>query len=503
MASKPGRLRRTTSRGQISVPNPTDDIAESTSIPFSFQTVTFGMIAQASVDTPVPIGLRLISVAGILVLILLAWLMSSNRRQFPWRVVIGGLLLQIIFAVIVFGSRTWTVSEAHPEGILFSAISWFFDRITEYVMAGTQFLTNVRWDSESQVGSNGAKVLTTSFLFGVLPTVIFFSALMSGLYYLGVMQPIVKGMAWVMQRTLGISGPESLSSAANVFIGHTEAPLVIKPYVNSMTRSELNCLMVGGFATITGGLMAVFVQMGVNAGHLLTASVISAPAAILIAKILQPEDPDASLQKNLDVVSTSEAVNLIDAVATGAADGMKLAINIAGMLLAFLALIAMANAMFAGLGEVVQWGWNKVAANPVDLQWSLEGLLGIVFWPVAFIMGIESGDCQSAGQLLGIKMVANEFVAYEQLSGMMPLTDPAATTDTAGEVVRRLSPRSSIIMTYALCGFSNFAAIAIQIGGIGGMAPERRADLAKLGLRAMLGGTIACCITGCIAGIML
>lgn len=460
------------------------------------------MIADS---TELNLHLRLVSLLGIGVLIFLAWLISSNRRQVPWRVVVGGLLLQFTFAAIVFGFRTWTVSEAHPEGVLFSAINWFFDRIQEYVSAGTGFLTNVRWVSDPQMSPSSSEVLATTFLFGVLPTVIFFSALMSGLYYLRIMQPIVRSMAWVMQRTLGISGPESLAAAANVFIGHTEAPLVVKPYINAMTRSELNCLMVGGFATITGGLMAVFVSMGINAGHLLTASVISAPAAILIAKILQPEQADASLQKSLELVDASDAVNLIDAVATGAADGMKLAINIAGMLLAFLALIAMGNAMFAGLGEIVESIWNRFAAAPIDLQWSLEGFLGVLFWPIAFMMGIESGDCQSAGRLLGIKMVANEFVAYEQFARIMATDtllsgEAALAGETAGT---QLSVRTSTILTYALCGFSNFGAIAIQIGGIGGLAPERRADLARLGLRAMVGGAIACCITGCVAGILL
>lgn len=459
----------------------------------------FTLVAQTSDSSW---SLRLISGMGIVVLLLLAWVLSSDRRRFPWRVVLGGLLLQLCFALLVFGSRQWTVSETYPDGILFSAIAWFFDRIQEYVSAGTQFLTSIRWPEDANPGAGSATVLATTFLFGVLPTVIFFSALMSGLYYLGIMQPIVRGLAWVMQRSLGISGPESLSAAANVFIGHTEAPLVVRPYINGMTRSELNCLMVGGFATITGGLMAVFVGMGINAGHLLTASVISAPAAIVIAKILQPEQEGVPLQKQLDLVATTESVNLIDAVATGAADGMKLAINIAGMLLAFLALIAMANAIFAGVGELVQYLWNSATRSEVDLQWSLEGLLGILFWPVAFVMGIETADCQIAGQLLGIKMVANEFVAYEQFTRWMAI-DGQTTTVIDGQTVSRLTPRSSLILTYALCGFSNFGAIAIQIGGIGGLAPERRRDLAKLGLRAMLGGAIACCITGCVAGIIL
>jgi len=294
-----------------------------------------------------------------------------------------------------------------------------------------------------------------------------------------------------MQRTLGISGPESLAAAANVFVGQTEAPLVVRPYVSNMTTSELNCLMVGGFATISGGLMALLVSMGVSPGHLLTASVISAPAAILIAKILQPESPAAVLNPEISLSDEKGAVNLIDAVSSGAADGMKLAINVAAMLLAFIALIAMANALIGGLGTWTSASLGLFIDDPPQMNWSFEGLMGFVFYPVAWLMGIESRDCFVAGQLLGQKMVANEVYAYGNMRTLNESPDSA------------LSGRSTVIMTYALCGFSNFASIGIQLGGIGAMAPERRGDLAKLGLRAMLGGAIACCITGCIAGIIL
>lgn len=450
------------------------------------------LLADAAVPTDDwQIGLRLTSFFGIFVLLFLTWLMSSAKWRFPWRIVLCGLLLQFVLAVVVFGSRSWTMQGQYPEGILFAGIGYIFGQIQTWVGAGTSFLVGVRWEDPAP-SENAGLILLTTFAVGVLSSIIFFSSLMSGLYYLGWVQPVVRGMAWVMQRTLGISGPESLAAAANVFVGQTEAPLVVRPYVPTMTQSELNCLMVGGFATISGGLMAPLVKEGVNPGHLLTASVISAPAAILIAKILQPERPDAELSADLQMQDQPTAANLLDAISTGAADGMKLAINVAAMLLAFLALIAMANSLIAGLGLLVEPIVSWWTGERTVLGWSFDGLMGLVFYPIAWLMGIESRDCQSAGQLLGVKMVANEFVAYLQMMGMK-------TEDG----VALLSPRTTVIMTYALCGFSNFSSIGIQLGGIGGMAPERRGDLARLGLRAMLGGAIACCITGCIAGMVL
>ncbi|MBL8890229.1 MAG: hypothetical protein JNL67_09630 [Planctomycetaceae bacterium] len=437
------------------------------------------------------LGLRLMSFVGIWVFLLLTWLMSSDKARFPWRIVIVGLVMQLLLAGIVFSSRGWTMNGQFPDGVLFAGIGFVFDNIQSWVRKGTEFLVGLRWNDPAP-STDAPLILLTTFVVGVLSTIVFFSSLMSGLYYLGLIQPIVRGMAWVMQRSLGISGPESLAAAANVFVGQTEAPLVVRPYIPKMTQSELNCLMVGGFATISGGLMASLVGLGVNPGHLLTASVISAPAAILIAKILQPERPDANLDAELQMTTESESVNLIDAISSGAADGMKLAINVAAMLLAFLALIAMANSMIAGLGWATRSGLGLFVPDPPEMNWSFEGLMGILFCPIAILMGIDTRDSIPAGQLLGVKMVANEFVAYLQMTGMK---------DASGASL--LSERTTVIMTYALCGFSNFSSIGIQLGGIGGMAPERRGDLAKLGLRAMLGGAIACCITGCIAGMVL
>jgi CNT family concentrative nucleoside transporter len=269
-----------------------------------------------------------------------------------------------------------------------------------------------------------------------------------------------------------------------------------------MSRSELAALMVGGFATITGGLMAVYVSFGVSAGHLVVASIISAPAALMIAKILEPPEKD-ELQRSLESVRAgkSDAGNIIDAAARGTTDGIQLAINIIGMLIAFIALIAMTNSIVHGIGELVQWAGNSTiwASAQKDIDWSLSGLFGILFWPLAFVMGIPSGECTAAGNLLGTKVVVNEFVAYLQMGDI--LTQMKATDfDSAKHAV--LSERTQLILTYALCGFSNFGAIGIQLGGIGALAPDRRGDLASLGLRAMLGGMIACCMTACIAGML-
>jgi CNT family concentrative nucleoside transporter len=287
--------------------------------------------------------LNLISLCGIFVMLFLAWLVSSNRRKLNFRIIIAGLLLQFALAAIFFTSQTWTMDEKYPDGVLFAALDAVFGSIKKFVEAGSGFVFTANESSEP-----GSLLMT--FAFGVLPTVIFFASLMAILYHLGVMQILIRSMAWVMGKTLGTSGPESMAAAANVLVGHTEAPLVIKPYISKMTRSELNALMVGGFSTISGSLMAIFVDFGVSAGHLLTASIISAPAALVIAKIMQPET-----EQTADIVETTEklerpASNVIEAAAIGASEGMKLAINIAAMLIAFLALLAMLNALLMGAG---------------------------------------------------------------------------------------------------------------------------------------------------------
>ena len=362
-------------------------------------------------------------------MIVIAWCLSSYRRRVNWRLVTVGVLLQFLLAAILFQSQNWTFGGQFENGILFAAVDGFFKAILFYVSEGSGFMFGINGLGADD--PTNPKSLLQTFAFGVLPTVIFFAALMSILYHLGVMQVVIRAMAWVMRKTLGTTGPESLAAAANVLVGHTEAPLVIKPYVASMTRSELNALMVGGFSTISGSLMAIFVNQGVSAGHILSASIISAPAALVIAKILQPET-----ETPVDVVSSEQkmeknATNVIEAAAIGASDGMKLAINIAAMLIAFLALIAMFDALIGVVGECAQAIAN-ISGPPIDLQWSLSGLFGIVFYPLAWLMGIEAADCGVSGDLLGKKMVVNEFVAYWEMS-QVDVRDAAAATPAADD----------------------------------------------------------------------
>jgi len=416
---------------------------------------------------------RLISLLGLLVMIGLAWLMSSHKKRLSWRIIIGGLLLQFSLAALLLRTplREW----------MFEGMDAAFDQLDRFVSEGAGFVFADAATSEAV--KNGGPIPEDSslnkvyFAFRVLPTIIVFSSLMSILYYLGIMQWVVKILARLMQATLGTSGAESLAASANIFVGHTEAPLVVRPYIDGMTHSELNAMMVGGFATVTGGLLAVYHGMGINTGHLVTASVISAPAALLIAKVMLPEEGTPETLGHVRVEIPRRGVNMIEAAALGATDGMKLAVNVAVMLIAFLAIIAMVNAFTAWVGS-----W-------FGMQWSLAAGFGYVFTPLAWIMGIEPQDCYEAGQLLGLKIVANEIVAYGEMGSMIE----AAT----------ISKRSESILIYALSGFSNFGAIGIQIGGIGGLAPQRRSDLARLGLRAMLGGTLACCMTACIAGVLI
>ena len=512
--------------------------------------------------------LNFLSFFGLIMMVGLAWLMSSHRWKVNWRLVLVGIGLQLLLGAVLFNSQTWTtyrhfesfdelatalkekeinlkqvdaaiantadgrihvgemqhlaygsiqkdldakkisldaVEQSWPEdalyipdlpgGILFTVFDTFFGYIKKWTDEGAAFVFGF---PPGQTGNPGSPLLLlTTFAFGVLPTVIFFAALMSVLYHIGVMEVIVKAMAWFMQKLLGTSGAESLAAAANVFVGHTEAPLVVKPYIAGMTRSELNAMMVGGFATITGGLMAVFVARGISAGHLVTASLVSAPAALVIAKILQPETESPETLGNVKVSFEKRSSNVVEAAATGASDGMKLAINIAAMLIAFLALIALVDTLIFALGEILQSLTNMVSKDKWEYDWSLKGLFSILFWPLAWVMGIQTNDCRIAGELLGTKMVVNEFLAYMDLGSYM---SGAVKNPDTKEVVR-ISRRSEIILTYALCGFSNFGAIGIQIGGIGPLAPDRRADIAQLGLRAMLGGMLACCMTACIAGI--
>ena len=415
---------------------------------------------------------------GLAVLIGLAWLFSNNRRGVDWKLVGIGLALQLVIAAFVL-LTPWGAS-------VFDALSSGFVKLLGFTTEGAKFIFGDFTDPAK---------FGFVFAFQVLPTIIFFASFMSVLYHLGVMQKIVQGMAWVITKVMRVSGAETLSVCANAFIGQTESPLVVRPYIAKMTESELLTLMVGGMATIAGGVLGAYVmllgggdptQQAFYAKHLITASIMAAPATLVIAKILVPEtrEPLTLGTVRMDVEKTT--TNVIDAAAAGAGDGLKLALNVGAMLLAFIALIALLNAPLVWLGEVT--GLEAALGRPTDLS----SLLGYLLSPLAWAIGVPWQDANTVGGLIGTKVVLNEFVAYVQL----------------GEILRggvegvTLTDQGRLIATYALCGFANFSSIAIQIGGIGGLAPERRADLARFGLRAVLGGSIATLMTATIAGVL-
>jgi len=425
-------------------------------------------------------------VFGLAVLIGIAFLFSNSKRRIDWRLVGIGIGLQLIFAIFVLLT---------PWGsTVFNALSQFFVTVIGFTFDGAEFVFGALSSQSkfqqafSQESLSQDPSLGFLFAFQVLPTIIFFSSLMGVLYHLGLMQKVVQGMAWVMAKAMNISGSESLSVAANVFIGQTEAPLVIRPYVSSMTPSELFTLMVGGMATIAGGVLAAYVGIlgGTDpamqvyyAKHLLSASIMAAPATIVIAKILIPETTVSETKGTVKLTVEKTSANLIDAAATGAADGLKLALNVAAMLLAFIALIAMIDYLLELVGGI---GINQAIGKPLNLTL----ILGYLLSPIAWIIGVPWHDAITVGGLIGEKIVVNEFVAYIDL----------------GLKKAVLSEKSILISTYALCGFANFSSIAIQIGGIGGIAPNRRKDLAIFGLRAVLGGSLATMMTATIAGVL-
>lgn len=412
---------------------------------------------------------RIVAGGGLLLMIVLAWLLSTHRTRFPWRVVIGGLLLQLMLVALILKTEV-----GHQ---LFQTLGKGFTGMLEFVDGSCRLIF-------------GPDFTEHYFAFRVLPSIIFFSSLMAVLYHLGVMQFVVRVLARILQGTLGTSGAESLSAAANIFVGQTEAPFVVRPYLARMTQSELMAVMTGGFATVAGGVMAMYVGFGIDPAHLITASVISAPAGLLIAKVMLPETQVSETAGSADGMVEVGTSNLIEAATHGASEGLKLSLNVAAMLIAFMALIAMCDFL---LSRSTLWFMNSVLQMQASQGLTLAILFGYLFSPLAWLMGIEWKDCMAAGELLGLKMAANEVIAYERMRDM-----------TAGEPhLWMISQRTSIIMTYALAGFSNFASIGIQVGGIGGLCPERRPELARLGFRAMLGGTLACCMTACVAGIFL
>ncbi len=408
---------------------------------------------------------RLVPFAGLLTFLGLAWLLSSHRRAVPWRLVLAGLGLEFLLGALIL--------KTSAGQAFFGGSQRVFEALMSYSDQGAQFVFGPLALAPGTAGSLGFV-----FAFRVLPTIIFFSGLMAVLYHLGVMQPIIRGIARVMAWLMGTSGAETTSVAANIFLGQTEAALVVRPYVAAMTRSELMCLMVGGFATIATGVLAAYVSMGINAGHLLAASFMAAPGAIVIAKIMEPETGEPLTRGTVRVEMPTTHANSVDALAAGASEGAALALNVGAMLIAFIAALALLNGLLGYLG-----GW---LGSP---GFGLNTIFGWLFWPLAVVMGVPLADAPKFASLLGTMLTATEFVAYADLAAAIK----------AGA----LSERAAIIGTYAFCGFANFGSIGIQIGGIGVMAPERRADLARLGLRAMIAGAFACWMTATIAGILL
>ncbi len=417
--------------------------------------------------------LKLISALGIVCFLAVAWGISVNRKRFPWRTVGWGLTLQATFALLIL-KTPW-------GGAVFRLASAAIQKLIGFSQEGCRFVFGPLADDTAmgRVFEGGALV----FAIIVTGTIIIVSTLSAVLYHWGVLQKMVHGIAWIMRKAMRTSGSETLSAAANIFMGQTEAPLLIRPYIARMTRSEIHCMMVGGMATIAGGVAAVYAKMGADAGHpdiaghLLTASVMNAPAALLISKIMFPETEHSETAGVSPKDPPRTTVNSLDALCRGAGEGMMLSINVLAMLIAFVAVVALVNFL---IGAPQMWFG---ISSPVTLQM----LLGWVNAPFAWLMGVPTGDCVALGGILGERIVLNEFIGYASL------TSPNLA----------ISDRAFVIGSYALCGFANFSSIAIQVGGIGSLAPERRPDLARFGFRAMAGGLLAAYTTASIAGLLL
>ncbi len=433
---------------------------------------------------------RVLSFFGLFVLVGIAWVVSENRKEISWRPVAWGVGLQLALGAVILSPAV--------SNFFYTVVDGGVRQLLEFSEAGATFVFGsisahklVTGEPGELFGGGGTEQVfigsvsppVKTFAFWILPTIVFFSSLMSMLYHLGVMQVVVRAIAWVMVRTLGTSGAESLSAAGNIFVGQTEAPLLVKPFIRDMTRSELMAVMTGGFATVAGGVMGAYVKFleGVPniAGHLVMASIMSAPAALAIAKVMVPETGKPVTTGTIDMEFEKTATNFIEAAGNGANEGMKLALNVAAMLIAIVGLVAMFDWMV---------GLIPIAVGGEAL--SLSMILGWIFAPIAFVMGVPLSECLIVGRLLGEKIVLTEFVAYINLGTII------------GSEVPQISERSAVIASYALCGFANFASIGIQLGGIGGIAPERMGDLASLGFRAMFAGVLAACMTGAVAGMM-
>lgn len=446
-------------------------------------------VAQEAATTIIPsqgfsVNSLLRGALGMIVLLALSYLLSKKRKAINWRTVGFGLLAQLFLAIGVL--KVPFIQAA------FEWVGGLFVAILDFTMDGTKFLFGA-----FSTGEIDDSLMT--FAVSILPTIIFFSALTSVLFYLGVIQKIVKGLAWLLTKVLQISGAESLSVAGNIFLGQTESPLMIKAYLEKMTKSEILLVMIGGMATVAGGVLAAYIGFlgGEDealrifyAKHLLTASVMAAPGAIVISKMLYPQTEP--INKEIKVTHDQIGSNILDAIANGTTEGLKLAVNVGAMLLVFLAFIAMINGILGWVGDVTTLnGW--VAENTAYSEFSLEFLLGYAFAPLMWLIGVAKEDMALMGQLLGIKLVASEFVGYIQLADLKDIASAS-----------HLKYQKSIIMaTYMLCGFANFASIGIQIGGIGSLAPGQRKTLSEFGIRALIGGTVASLLSATIAGMII
>jgi CNT family concentrative nucleoside transporter len=406
------------------------------------------------------IGLRFVSALGLFAMIAIAWAFSVDRRRMPWRTVLFGLGIQLVLALLLLRTAAGSV--------FFAGASAAVDGLTHYTSVGARFVFGPLMDS-------GFAIVTQ-----VLPVIVFMASLFAVLFHLGVIQPVVAALAWVMMRTMRTSGAESLSAAAEIFVGMVEAPLLVRPYIESMTRSELFAVMTTGMATVAGSVMVAYAGMlGADyAGHLLTASFLAAPGGLLLAKVMIPETgtPLTAGTRGADIEDA--AVNVFDAAANGAIAGLRLAGYVGAMLIAFVALVALANDVLGALGGLV--GIENL---------SFQRVLGLAFAPLAWLMGVPEADVTKVGSLLGVKTVLNEFIAYQELAVLVK--------DGA------ISRRAAVLASYALCGFANFGSLAILLGGLGGMAPSRRGEIASMGLRSILAGTLATLMAGCWAGIFL
>jgi CNT family concentrative nucleoside transporter len=423
-------------------------------------------------------------ILGMFVLVLISYLFSANRKAINWKTVRVGLGIQLILAV--------SVLKVPFVRMIFEFLGKIFNELLNFTLAGSEFILGNLLNLENpNIGY--------IFAFQILPTIIFFSALTSVLFYLGIIQKIVKGLAWLLTKSLGISGSEGLSVAGNIFLGQTESPLMIKAYLEKMNKSEILLVMIGGMATVAGGVLAAYIgflggtdeQLRLEfARHLIAASVMAAPGAIIISKILYPQTESI----DIDVKVSPEKIgsNILDAISNGTTEGLKLAVNVGAMLLVFIAFIAMINGILGWAGEITSLN-EWISANSTYDKFSLEAILGTVFAPLMWVIGVNTEDIMQMGQLLGIKLAASEFVGYIQLADLKDITNASHFTFN----------KSVIMATYMLCGFANFASIGIQIGGIGSLAPGQRKTLSEFGMRAVLGGSLASLLSATIAGMIL